>query len=547
MRRSVLCGAFLLVLTLLPLTSASVQTPIWTLDVGPGYITTSPVVDDDHVYVRTSGFWTGEERPEVLAVNHQGDVQWRYNSSTTVQHDMAPLLLVDAGEGNCGAWPDLLLVGWADGRFDALHPKDGTLVWSVNTTLEGWGITGAAQLDGDHVVVALRNGLARWCLADGAVDFEVDTGLGWRNGVSVASDGYWLGDEQGQLWRVDRNGGVNATVLLPGALRHAPVVLGERLLLHVQLTGSSVLLEYTPAEATLVELAQLGPSPAIPLAWSTGALFGDSDHLTSVVCVEVCEVVMQVDAHVNGEMAWSGQNWAHAPQNNPIGGWFSIAVDSAGTLEILPMVSTPYDDYGTSAPVVMGSRMYLGNDAGVLMALDLNDDKVIDDSDGSHVVGTLLVALAMGFGAMLASQGRLMHAWRWCSFVVLCLLLMMTPDLNRSWNALLAPEATSEDVWDSSWPDDWLGTQVLVIEFGDETMVVGGLVGHEDVLALTSAGTTQLGIEITLDATPLGTYLVSFNETHGSGWEYFVDGQRGTLAIDDATIPSSTVLVWRLA
>ena len=107
MRRSVLCGAFLLVLTLLPLTSASVQTPIWTLDVGPGYITTSPVVDDDHVYVRTSGFWTGDERPEVLAVNHQGDVQWRYNSSTTVQHDMAPLLLVDAGEGNCGAWPEI--------------------------------------------------------------------------------------------------------------------------------------------------------------------------------------------------------------------------------------------------------------------------------------------------------------------------------------------------------------------------------------------------------------------------------------------------------
>ena len=32
----------------------------WEQDVGPGYITTSPLVDEERVYVRTSGFWTGE-------------------------------------------------------------------------------------------------------------------------------------------------------------------------------------------------------------------------------------------------------------------------------------------------------------------------------------------------------------------------------------------------------------------------------------------------------------------------------------------------------
>jgi hypothetical protein len=45
----------------------------------------------------------------------------------------------------------------------------------------------------------------------------------------------------------------------------------------------------------------------------------------------------------------------------------------------------------------------------------------------------------------------------------------------------------------------------------------------------------------------LGTYLVSLNGTEATGWEYFVDGQRGTLAVDDASVASNSVLVWRLA
>jgi hypothetical protein len=547
MKLSVLCGVVFLLVGVLPFASASVQSPVWTLDVGPGYITTAPVVDDDHVYVRTSGFWTGEERPEVLAVNHLGVVQWRHRSNTSLQHDMAPLVRVESGNGACGEWPNLLLVGWADGRFEALNPTDGMPVWSVNTTVEGWGITGAPQLDGDHVVVPLRNGLGRYCLANGVADFEVVTGLGWRNGVSVTNEGYWIGDEDGRLWHVLRNGSFDQPVQLSGALRHAPVVLGEHLLLHVQLTGSSVLLAYAPSEATLTELARLGPSPAIPLSWSSGALFGDSDQLTSVVCSDVCEVVMQVTAHVNGEMAWTGQNSVHAPQNNPVGGWYGVEVDSAGQLELLPTISTPYDGYGTAAPAMKGDIMYLGNDAGVLMALNLNEEATASDGVPVQVLGTLLVALAMGVGARLASTGRVINAWRWCSMVVLCMLLFMAPELNRSWNSMLASTQTTEDVWDPAWPEGWRGTQVVVIEFEYETLVVGGLVGYDDVLALTLAGAQELDVGVTLDSTPLGTYLVSLNGTEATGWEYFVDGQRGTLAVDDASVASNSVLVWRLA
>ena len=548
MRRNVVVGLLLLSL-LLPLGASTTPSLAWSLDVGPGYITTSPVVDEDHVYVRTSGFWTGDERPTVLAVNKDGTVAWQHTSPTTVQHDMAPLLRVGSGTGACGTWPDLLLVGWADGRFEALNPRNGSVVWATNSTLDGWGITGAASIDGDHVVVPLRDGLARWCLADGSVDIEVITGLGWRNGVTVTPEGYWLGDEAGNLWHVGRNGTVEQPVALPGALRHAPLVVGEMLLLHTQVNTTSALMAYTISTGALLEVAVLGGSPAVPLAWETGGIFADSDHITSVQCAAECTVVSQVPARVNGEMAWTGPTMFHAPQNTPEGGWLAMEVDQTGALTLGERLTTPYDGYGTSAPASRGGTLYLGNDAGVLMALQLDRSQTAEEDDSWALLGATVLVASMCGAAVLASKGRLTDAWRWLSLVGLCLMLVLLPDVNRSWNATLAETAstTPTNTWDPSWPEGWLGTQVVVFEFEDGQRVVGGLVGHDDVLALTQTAAGQLAMDIQLETSSLGTFVVAFNGTAGSGWEYFVDGQRGTLAVEEAPVESTTVLVWRLA
>ena len=78
-----------------------------------------------------------------------------YRSETTTQHDMAPLLKVEAGSGPCGAWPDLLLIGWADGSFTSLHPSNGSLHWKTNwqqadaslrERLDGWSQSSTRRL-----------------------------------------------------------------------------------------------------------------------------------------------------------------------------------------------------------------------------------------------------------------------------------------------------------------------------------------------------------------------------------------------------------------
>ena len=55
MRRAPLLLAALFLTMLLPQAAAQPWTLTWEANLGPGYITTTPLVDEEHVYVRTSG------------------------------------------------------------------------------------------------------------------------------------------------------------------------------------------------------------------------------------------------------------------------------------------------------------------------------------------------------------------------------------------------------------------------------------------------------------------------------------------------------------
>ena len=60
----------------------------WEVDLENGYISTKPIFVDDQVIVRTSGFWTGEDRPHVYSFDVQsglrtGDFQTLIQPTTT--------------------------------------------------------------------------------------------------------------------------------------------------------------------------------------------------------------------------------------------------------------------------------------------------------------------------------------------------------------------------------------------------------------------------------------------------------------------------------
>ena len=551
MKRAALVLTALTLLMMTPVASAQSWEPAWEVDLGPGYITTSPLVDDDHVYVRTSGFWTGDERPEVLAFSHDGEQRWTYRSETTTQHDMAPLVMVEAGSGPCGTWPTLLLVGWADGAFTALHPSNGTVYWQATSTLDGWGITGAPLVDGDHVVVPTRTGLMRLCLADGTVAFQTDLGNGWRNGVTLHDGAYWLGDEAGQLWAVAVDGTVLENHNLSASLRHAPISIGDDLLLHVQEVSLSRLLLFNSTSNTLAELAVLGRSPAIPLVMDTAVVLGDSDGLTFVQCDPDCIVVDTFPTKVNGEMRSRSSGQFFAPVNTEDGGWLSVELNDDGTLGNVSQFSTPHDGYGTSAPAWTPTGMYLGNDAGVLMAYTVERANTGEEATtaSTPLIGLTAITLGLVGAAWLSNRGRTTDAWRLLTLGAVAVALLMLPDLATSWNAWLVEEESSSDEvpWDSSWPDEWLGTQIVAFDLPDQTIVVGGLVGHETVWALTMAAADERDLSLETEATGIGLYLVAIDDVEATGWEYTINDQRGVLAMDEAEIEATLVLRWHLA
>ena len=550
MRPMIAFGMFFTALLLVPSLTASASSPTWTVDVGPGYITTAPAVDDRGIYVRTSGFWTGEERPEVLAFTRDGEERWRFSNADVVQHDMAPLLLVPAGQGECGTWPDMVLVGWANGRYDALSASTGEALWNITTPSIGWGITGSSILDGDEVVFPGRASLHRACLADGQATLDVPIGEGWRNGVVRTATGYWVGDEAGVLWHIGDDGAAVEALQLNGSIRHAPLVIDNGLLLHVQHTTSSTIFHYDFTTVVLTNLTGSGASPAVPTAHDNFVFFGDDSGVTSVRCNPVCAVVDRHQTTVNGEMVWTPFNSLQAPVNTPDGGWIDLAVNNTGAFTSRTFVTTPHDGYGTAAPGFGNNLRAYGNDAGVLMVyLDDAPSSPTSSYDAQPLFGALLVALTLGAVSGLASKNRTHDAWRLFSLFLVVLALLLLPDLSSSWNQSLTrtEPAAPEDEWNPQWPEAWLGTQVVVMEFENEVIEIGGLVGHATVLELTQAAAQQHNITLEVESTNLGPLLVSINGTSGAGWEYFVNGARGALAMDDAPVQTPVVLVWRLA
>lgn len=536
--------ATILVLTLfmLPLVQANSESS-WSHQFEAGYISTQPLVVDDSVYVRISGFWTGEERPLVAAFELQtGNEIWTYTSQTSLQHDMAPLLFVEAGSGTCGVWNDLLLVGWTDGKLTALSPTNGTLVWQNQTEVDIIGLTGKMVLDGDQVIVPTRTGLSSFCLSDGTQLLDIDTGnIGWRNGVAMIEHGYAYGDENGYLHEVDRNGNLTSTFLGDGKIRHAPLDTRHGLFVHMQTAqGSTIYLNGTA-------LANMGGSPAMPLAHNDRIYAATSDEWISLLCDEQsCAVDSVVPFRSNGELSIrivESEIEIWAPSNTPDGGWGVFNQTS-----LVRMETTTFDTYGTAAPGFAQGVIALGNDAGILSVGFQSASLPSQETTQTNVVGMLHLISVLGL-FLLTCFVFALRDWQQFAKIGSAFLLVfaiaVVPDLSVK---LVEQTSADRDVeWDPSWPNEWKGTQVIVFEINGTEHVIGGLEPQDSVYGLTLLACENLGISTEIEQQYLGAYLVSFNETVGDGWEFTIDGSRVPLGMADAQLDEDSIVEWRPA
>ena len=532
-----------LLLLLLPFTKAE-STHSWEHEFENGYITTQPLINGDSVFVRTSGFWMGDERPQVSAFETiSGNELWTYRSETSVQHDMSPLMFVESGSGICGAWQDLLIVAWADGKVTALNPSNGELVWEQQTEVNVLGITGKLGIDEDRVVVPTRQGLSTFCFEDGEqllrVEFEEK---GWRNGVLVSESGYHVGTEAGVLHSINRDGTMVNSSFGDGKIRHAPIQTQHGLLIHLQTdTGSTLYLNNSI-------IGNYGFSPAIPLQYENHIFLATSNEWVSLSCNDTtCFEESRSLFHSNGELSMrtlknnSVEIWV--PSNTPDGGW---GVFNRTSLQ--RMHTTTFDTYTTAAPGFSTGAMALGNDMGLLQVTVFDNDEPIGQKSSFSLIEALHYILLLSSYLLccifFATKNK-PKLWKALTLFLLLFTVAAVPEISAKWPTLVDSDA--EATWDTEWPEEWKDTQIVVIEIDGIENVIGGLSGYSNVYELTQAASLSLGISTQYEDQYLGLYLLSFNGTEGDGWEFTLDGARSNTGIVDTAIDSDSILRWRPA
>ncbi|MGB1589680.1 MAG: DUF4430 domain-containing protein [Candidatus Poseidoniaceae archaeon] len=108
----------------------------------------------------------------------------------------------------------------------------------------------------------------------------------------------------------------------------------------------------------------------------------------------------------------------------------------------------------------------------------------------------------------------------------------------------LSPEGTD---WNDDWPQEWVGTQVVVIELESGNVEVGGLSGFTNVEEITTYVAAENGIVVEIESYDFGSWITSFNEESGEGWEFTVDGKLSPQGMTDTIIDEDSVVRWKPA
>ena len=530
----------------------------WEYDFGETFISTKPLITNDTIFVRTSTSTPNSDPAGIYAFDLDGELLWSNLNYNSTSNDMSPITYVEGGQGNCGTWSDMIVIGWSDGTIQALHPGTGNLFWQQNTEVLTWGITGSLLIDSDDLLVPTRTGLANYCLSDGSINFEIETGLGWRNGVSKSGENYFLGDETGTLWKVSKQGNISSKFLDIGKIRHAPLPVGGKLLVHGQGATESTIALLDPTDFTLEILSKSGPSPGIPIILNGTILTIDSNFVKTFDCSMSCQFIDQHPFISNGESSVVFDNMLMMPRNTVEGGWGLFTLNNSTELGFNELLSTRFDWYGTSAPAYqsIGEKqiLALGNDNGYLQVYSsVNNELTVHESVDSGYISQILTLILFIFLATSGIQflrGNYKSSFRFLIVILVVIFTFAFNDIATAWSSYISglndDTKTSEELWDDDWPEEWLGTQVVVFEFDNQTLVSGGHLNNDNALELTYKASDSLMVSVEDTDTSIGKYIESFNGIQGEGWIFFVDGSEAMVSAQYAEINSDSIVHWKI-
>ena len=531
----------------------------WSYDLGDVFVSTKPLIEMNTIFVRTSTSNPNSDSAGVFAFDYEGEMIWNIKNSNSTFHDMSPILFINAGQGDCGSWTDMLVIGWSDGNVEALNPNTGETLWKQKTKKIAWGITGSMLIDEDNLVVPTRNGLASFCLADGNNLFDYETGLGWRNGVSKLGDRYFLGDENGKLWSVSKAGIIESSDLDIGKIRHAPLVFGDKLLIHGQGVSSSSVVLVNASDFSVELISISGPSPAIPISMGETVITSDLNNLGLFRCLDSCIKLDQYPFTSNGEMSFIQDNKIMLPMNTVEGGWGIFSITNNSNLQYEGLFSTVNDWYGTSAPEFTASEeleiLVFANDNGILEVYTKSYDLVIqlEDKTNSDYYSQFLTLILMIFMAIVGIQylrEKYSSAFRFLIVLTFSIFLFSFSDIVSSWSQYIdnseSKSVDQESLWQDEWPEEWLGAQVIIFEFDNQTITFGGITGEETALSLTLNAAYNNQITVEMSDTAMGKYIQSFNQQQGDGWIFSVDGSEAMVSAEYSKISSDSIVHWKM-
>ena len=131
--------------------------------------------------------------------------------------------------------------------------------------------------------------------------------------MTVSQTGYHLGNEEGILNVVSKQGEVSNISIGDGKIRHAPIDTNDGILIHLQTsTGSEI---YVDNELLSAE----GFSPAIPVKEGQMIFLATSSHAISVDCEVNCSIDGRTNYRTNGEIVVNPEGQIWFPNNSPEG------------------------------------------------------------------------------------------------------------------------------------------------------------------------------------------------------------------------------------